>query len=136
MPIYVMETFDENEETFKSMAEAFIRVNRYGVRIGNLELMLSFLAGSISGELKQRTKDLYDHCYSRFETDLQPIIRFAFSNFGLKQTQISKVEQFKKNIATISSFKPETANKIFDQSKTAMNVALDLLKAEVGITNF
>jgi hypothetical protein len=36
IPIYVMETFDENEETFKSMAEAFIRVNRYGVRIGVL----------------------------------------------------------------------------------------------------
>lgn len=135
LPIYVMETFDENEDTFKSMAEAFIRVNRYGVRIGNLELMLSFLAGSISGELKQRTKDLYETCYSLFETDLQPIIRFAFSNFGLKQTQISKVEQFKKNIATISGFKPESANEIFDQCKKSMTVTIDLLKAELGITN-
>jgi len=50
MPIYVMNTFEENEDTFLDMAEAFIRVNRFGVRIGNLELMLSFLAGAISGD--------------------------------------------------------------------------------------
>jgi hypothetical protein len=135
IPIYVMETFDENEETFKSMAEAFIRVNRYGVRIGNLELMLSFLAGSISGDLKKRTRDLYEALYKRFEIDLQPVIRFAFSNFGLKQTQISKVEQFKRNISTISSYNASAKTQIFDRCHRALNLALDLLERELGIKN-
>jgi len=135
IPIYVMETFDENEETFKSMAEAFIRVNKYGVRIGNLELMLSFLAGAISGELKKRIRDLYEDLYRRFEIDLQPIIRFIFSNFDLKQTQISRVEQFKRNITKISKYKENDVTTIFDKCSEAMKLTLDLLERELGIGN-
>jgi len=95
------------------MAEAFIRVNRYGVRIGNLELMLSFLAGAISGDLKEKVYKLYESLYDIFEIELQPVIRFAFSNFGLKQTQISKVNQFKANIERIKSVPSTEANTIF-----------------------
>lgn len=135
MPIYVMETFDENEETFKSMAEAFIRVNKYGVRIGNIELMLSFLAGAISGELKNRIRSIYEDLWERFEIDLQPVIRFIFSNFNLKQTQISKVEQFKRNINSISRFDPNALNSIFSGCNNALKLAIDLLEKELGITN-
>ena len=135
VPIYIMKTSDENEETFKSMAEAFIRVNKYGVRIGNLELMLSFLAGAISGDLKKRIRDLYEDLYEKFEIDLQPVIRFAFSNFGLKQTQISKVEQFKRNITKISGYELEESKQIFDRCDKSMRLTLNILKKELGITN-
>ena len=135
VPIYIMKTSDENEETFKSMAEAFIRVNKYGVRIGNLELMLSFLAGAISGDLKKRIRDLYENLYEKFEIDLQPVIRFAFSNFGLKQTQISKVEQFKRNITKISGYALEESKQIFDRCDKSMRLTLSLLEKELGITN-
>jgi len=135
VPIYIMKTSDENEETFKSMAEAFIRVNKYGVRIGNLELMLSFLAGAISGDLKRRIRNLYEDLYEKFEIDLQPVIRFAFSNFGLKQTQISKVEQFKRNITKISNYDLEESNKIFSRCDKSMKLTLDIIKRELGITN-
>lgn len=84
MPIYIMETYEENEDTFRDMAEAFIRVNKFGLRIGNLELMLSFLAGTIGGDLKQKINSLYDDLYKDYQIDLQPVIRFAFSRFGLK----------------------------------------------------
>jgi len=135
IPTYIMKTSDENEETFKSMAEAFIRVNKYGVRIGNLELMLSFLAGAISGDLKKRIRDLYEDLYEKFEIDLQPVIRFAFSNFGLKQTQISKVEQFKRNITKISGYELEESKQIFDRCDKSMRLTLNILKKELGITN-
>jgi hypothetical protein len=135
VPFYIMQTYDENEQTFKRMAEAFIRVNKFGVRIGNLELMLSFLAGSISGELKQQIRDLYEDLFRKFEIDLQPIIRFTFSNFGLKQTQISKVEQFKRNITTISTFDPNEMKQIFDRCSTALKLTVNFLKKELGIGN-
>jgi hypothetical protein len=135
IPICIMETFDENEETFKSMAEAFIRINKFGVRIGNLELMLSFLAGAISGELKKRIRDIYDSLYTNFEIDLQPIIRFVFSNFGLKQTQISKVEQFKSNITKISEYARKDVEIIFNKCHNALKLVLNLLEQELGITN-
>ena len=135
IPIYLMETYDENEDTFKSMAEAFIRINKYGVRIGNLELMLSFLAGAISGELKKKIRDLYESMYDKFEIDLQPVIRFAFSNFGLKQTQISKVEQFKRNINRISEHNEEEMREIFDKCGKAMDLTIKFLEKKLGITN-
>jgi hypothetical protein len=135
VPVYVMKTYQEDEETFLDMAEAFIRVNRYGVRIGNLELMLSFLAGAISGDLKEKVYELYESSYGVFETELQPIIRFAFSNFGLKQTQISRVNQFKANVRRISNFTNAQTSTIFEKCKTAMNATVGLLKEELGISN-
>lgn len=135
IPICIMETDREDEETFRDMAEAFIRVNKYGIRIGNLELMLSFLAGAVSGDLKKRIRDLYEDLYREFEIDLQPVIRFAFSNFGLKQTQISRVEQFKKNIERIAEYNSSTATEIFDKCDKAMNLTVELLRRELGLGN-
>lgn len=135
MPIYVMNTYEENEDTFLNMAEAFIRVNRFGVRIGNLELMLSFLAGAISGDLKRKVYELYEPLYNVFEIELQPVIRFAFSNFGLKQTQISKVNQFKANIERIKNVPPEETEGVFNKCKSAMNLTIEFLKQNLGISN-
>jgi len=135
LPIYVMKTYEENEQTFLDMAEAFIRVNRYGVRIGNLELMLSFLAGAISGGLKKRIYKLYDNHHKTFGIELQPVIRFAFSNFGLKQTQISKVNQFRANIEKIKKFPPSKTDIIFKKCNASLKLSIDLLREELGISN-
>lgn len=135
LPIYVMKTYEENEQTFLDMAEAFIRVNRYGVRIGNLELMLSFLAGAISGDLKERVYELYENLYDIFEIELQPVIRFAFSNFGLKQTQISKVNQFRANIEKIKKVPQSETDIIFKKCNTSLKLTIDLLREELGISN-
>jgi len=134
LPIYVMKTYEENEETFLNMAEAFIRVNRYGVRIGNLELMLSFLAGAISGDIKESVYELYENLYDVFEMELQPVIRFAFSNFGLKQTQISKVNQFKANIERIKKVPTFERDNIFKKCNISMKLTTDLLNKELGVS--
>lgn len=135
IPICIMETYSENEDTFRKMAEAFIRVNRYGMRIGNLELMLSFLAGAVGGELKQRISELYEAFYKDFALDLQPIIRFVFSRFGLKQTQISKVEQFKRNISKISASEGDSIDDIFTRCNESIGLAIQLLKKNLGISS-
>jgi hypothetical protein len=135
VPICVMETDREDEKAFRDMAEAFIRVNKYGIRIGNLELMLSFLAGAVGGDLKERIRSLYEDLYIKFEIDLQPVIRFAFSNFGLKQTQISKVEQFKRNISAIKEYDSNTTTEIFNKCHKAMNLTITLLIEKLGLSN-
>ena len=135
LPIYIMKTFEENEQTFLDMAEAFIRVNRYGVRIGNLELMLSFLAGAIGGDLKEKVYEVYESLYDIFEIELQPVIRFTFWNFGLKQTQISKVNQFKANVEKIRSVPSADVDKIFGRCNSAMKLTIELLKKELGISS-
>lgn len=135
VPIYVMNTYDEDEKIFLKMAEAFIRVNRYGVRIGNLELMLSFLAGSISGDLKDKIYKLYEPLYRTFEIDLQPVIRFSFSNFGLRQTQISKVEQFKSNIEKIQRIEHKEREEIFSKCEHSLNLTIEFLKEKLSISS-
>jgi hypothetical protein len=97
--------------------------------------MLSFLAGAISGSLKRQIRDLYEDLYTDFEIDLQPIVRFVFSNFDLKQTQISNVEQFKSNIEKISKYSQSAIDTIFDKCHTALKLVLNLLEQELGITS-
>jgi hypothetical protein len=133
--MYVMETSVEDENTFRSMAEAFIKVNKRGVRIGNLELMLSFLAGAISGDLKEKIRTLYEDLYQTFSLDLQPVVRFAFSRFGLKQTQISRSEQFKRNIAKIASYSKLERDGIFERSQASLKLAVELLRNRLGISS-
>jgi len=135
IPIYIMETEQENEKIFDDMAQAFIRINKYGTRIGNLELMLSFLAGTISGELKKRIQNLYEEFNEIFLIDLQPVLRFIFSNFDLKQTQISNIKQFKKNIEKIKEFDSNKINEIFVKCKKAFNLTIELIKSKLKIKN-
>jgi transcriptional regulator with XRE-family HTH domain len=133
IPMYVMETSQENQETFQSMADAFVKVNKNGVRIGNLELMLSFLAGSISGELKQKISRMYDSANKDFGIDLQPVIRFSFSRFGLKQTQVSKADQFKSNLDKILALSPGERTQRFDRIESALSLTINLLRTKFGI---
>jgi hypothetical protein len=133
IPMYVMSTSREDEKTFLSMAEAFIKINKNGVRIGNLELMLSFLAGAISGNLKQSISNMYDEMYLNFALDLQPVIRFVFSRFDLRQTQISKPEQFRSNIDKIGKHNNSEQVNIFGQSERSLKLTLELLNSNLGI---
>jgi len=135
MPVYTMETSGENEETFRDMAEAFIRVNKFGIRIGNLELMLSFMAGTIGGALKSQIRNLYEGSYKQFELDLQPTLRFAFSNFGLKQTQISKVEQFKTNIQKVDRSGIAGGKDVFQKCARSIELGNEILRQELGLPN-
>ena len=64
------------------------------------------------------------------------MIRFAFSNFGLKQTPISKVEQFKRNINRISEHSEEEMRKTFDKCGKAMDLTIEFLEKKLGITDY
>jgi len=53
----------------------------------------------------------------------------------LKQTQISKVEQFKRNIKKIKEYDSNTSTEIFDKCHKAMNLTIQLLREKLGLSN-
>jgi len=134
IPIYVIETCDEDDTVFEMMAEAFIRINKAGVRIGNIELMLSFLAGRIRGPLSLEIKRLYKDL-EEFKIDIQPVIRFVFSEFGLQQSNIVKPKQFKSNIDKIMSLSEEEWKRRINRAKESMLLTVEFLKKCLGITD-
>ncbi len=139
IPQYIMETTGENdvneeENIFSKMAEAFIRINKEGIKIGNVELMLSFMAGTLSGELKMRVLNLYREFENR-EVTMQPIMRSVFSNLGLSQTQLAKPKQFKANIEKIRGISPEDLDTKLKTSERALRLTFGFLEEEFGIRN-
>lgn len=131
---YIMQTDIEDGKTFKDMANVFIRINKEGVKIGNIELMLSFLAGTVGGDLKKRIVDI-DKNMRDFEATPQSILRFIFSNFGLRQAQLSNARRFELNVDHINTIEVSERDKILTRSKNALAVVLDFLENEAGIKN-
>ncbi len=139
IPQYIMETTGEKEATdeeniFSRMAEAFIRINKEGIKIGNVELMLSFMAGTLSGELKIRVLNLCKEFENR-DVAVQPIMRSVFSNLDLSQTQIAKPKQFKANIEKIRGISTEDLDQRLKTSECALRLTFEFLEKEFGIRN-
>jgi hypothetical protein len=135
IPQYVMETSGETterEDIFSRMAEAFVRINKEGLRIGNVELMLSFLAGTLSGELKSKVVQLYQE-YEKRDALIQPIIRSVFSNFGLSQTQLAKPKQFKANIERIREISGDEMRRRLETSSRALCLTFEFVEKEFGM---
>jgi hypothetical protein len=132
IPQYVMTTVAETEDIFPEMAETFVRVNKEGVKIGNVELMLSFMAGTLKGDVKNKVQVLYRK-YESKDTTMQPIIRSVFSNFGLSQTQLGKPKQFKTNIQKIKEIDPGELNQRLNQSEKALDLTFDFLKDKLNL---
>ncbi|MEM2191618.1 MAG: DUF262 domain-containing protein [Archaeoglobaceae archaeon] len=136
IPFYIIEIKGSKpeEEMYRDMAEIFTRINRAGVRLGNLEMFLSFFASTGLG--KQNVTMLYREMNKKYGMDLEPIIRFIFSNFGLSQSQISKIDSFKKAINDLSKKYDKTqAEEIINKCKVAIERAMNFLKEELGIVS-
>lgn len=126
IPVYIIETSNEDDEIFNQMAEIFTRINRLGLRIGTVEFMLSYIAGKLGGEIKTQTKKIYEDLNRKFSISLQPVIRSIFSNFELKQSDITNIKRLDSNVKRIESVK--NRKKIIENSKKALEVTISLLK--------
>jgi hypothetical protein len=122
------------EEIYQDMAEIFTRINRAGIRLGNLEMFLSFFASASLG--KEEITKLHKEMNNKFSMDLEPIIRFVFSNLGLAQSQISKVSSFKKALEDLrNKFSKEDVLDVIEKCKIAINSTMDKLHTFLGITS-
>jgi hypothetical protein len=121
------------EEIYNDMAQIFTRINRAGIKLGNLEMFLSFFASASIG--KDEIVNLHKDLNKKYSMDLEPVIRFVFSNLGITQHQISKIDSFKKAIGDIKKrYKEEGIKSMIEKSKRAILTTMDLLKSELGIS--
>jgi hypothetical protein len=127
IPIYTIKTLTESDSVLGEMADAFIRINKAGVRIGTVELMLSFLAGTMGGEFSKEIRKLYEGVKD-FNLDLNVLIRFILSNFGIKQTVFSNVDQFKSSVKNIK-FDEDTLH----NSGNSIKLVREFLREEFGL---
>lgn len=131
IPIYIIKTRDETDDVSAKMTEAFIRINKEGVRIGTLELMLSYLGGQLGGHLVDRIRSMQDKFEKEIGLELQALLRFVFSNAGVSQTDIRPA-----NFGAVIRKLKEKQNKlpqILDKSEKALDVLVELLKDHFGI---
>ena len=140
IPIYYLITYGSFNRAVMEMAQAFVRVNREGVRIGGVELQVSLLTGHIGGDFSKLIKENYLPLKEEFSLDLVPFLRFIISNFGLKQTDVSRVarespESFRRRLEKVGLLtdKSNKLSKIFNKSSKALRLALELLKIELGL---
>ena len=96
-------------------------------------MFLSFFASASIG--KEDIVKLHKELSKRYSMDLEPIIRFIFSNLGLSQSQISKINSFKKAIRDIKEkYNEAEIIDIIEKSKVAILITMGLLKEELGIS--
>ena len=140
IPIYLLTTYGDFNKAVMEMAQAFVRVNREGVRIGGVELQISLLTGHIGGAFSKLIKENYMPLKQSYSLDLVPFLRFIISNFGLKQTDISKVarespESFRKKLEKVGLLSDESSifKETFNKSSSAIRLTLELLKSELGL---
>ena len=135
IPIYEITTPKADEKVIDMLVEAFIRVNKYGVRIKSLELILSYIAGRVSGEAKKHIMSLYDFAEKSFDLDLQPIIRYSLATANIKQTQATEPSKLRSLIRRYVPQITKTLVENFDKVKRGLDITLKLLKEELKISS-
>ena len=61
LPMYILKTDSGDDEgAYEKIAEIFTRVNSAGVKIGNLEMVLSFFAAAFPKKEKDRIIAIHD----------------------------------------------------------------------------
>ena len=131
IPLYILQTYDENEKTYSDMAEAFVRVNKGGVEIGNVEMILSFLAGTIRGSFKNDIVSIYKDL-EHFRIDLQPVIRAILSEFDIRQPDI-KAERFRRIVDEIQKIDEVSRKKKVSKMGNALKLTTKFLEESLGI---
>jgi len=137
IPIYVIETAGINENIINMLVEAFIRVNKYGERIKSLELVLSYIAGRVSGKAKENIIQLFNYYEKSFDLDLQPLIRYSLAVSNVRQSGISSTSPSKmsKLVRDYRDQITETLVERYNEVKKGFDITYQFVKNILGITS-
>lgn len=133
IPIYIIKTQNEEEDISMKMTEAFLRINKEGVKISNLELMLSYLGGGIGGDISAKIRDIHNELEHRIGLELQPILWLTFSNLGIRPQEI-KPENFRGIINKLQKIDKNNILNILNRTEKAVKVLTDFLN-KLGISS-
>jgi hypothetical protein len=141
LPIYTIRTLKDisnSPNVANEIAEIFTRVNSAGVSLGNIQMFLSFFAAVFS-ELKFEIVQRYQTLFNKYDEQFpswEVVNRFVFSNLGMTQNQITKIDSFKKAIESLKeqySSKPSQLKEIISSSFNSMDLILNFISNETGI---
>jgi hypothetical protein len=113
------------------MARAFIQLNSQGVRISNIELLLSLLAGTWRYEIRREVESAFGSLEPS-GLELQPFLRLALAGLGVPQTVVSKPERFERAVGNLA---PGSLSENVGRAAEAMGKTLALLDEELGISH-
>lgn len=139
LPMYILKTDEADDaSTYEKIAEIFTRVNSAGVKVGNLEMFLSFFAAAFPRKEKDRIIAIHERLSESFALDLEPLVRFVFSKMGLTQNQLTKVTSFRRAMQNLKDKYTGDAKEIsgiLNRSEHAIDTVLDVLKTDMGIAS-
>jgi hypothetical protein len=139
LPMYVLKTdAADDDSAYEKIAEIFTRVNSAGVKIGNLEMFLSFFAAAFPRKEKDRIIELHERLSDTFELDLEPLVRFIFSRLGVSQNQLTKIASFRRamrNLKERYGTDTKEIGKVLTRVEKCTAVVLDLLSRDFGMAS-
>ena len=139
LPIYTLKSQRGEQIDPEAISDIFTRINTSGMRLGNLEIFLSFFASAFPSLkeliLKRYTclNDLYEDEYPTWEA----CIRTVFGNLGKSQSRITRKNSFKNTIREVKEeygSKPTNLEGIINETFDIIKTGLDLIKRELGIS--
>jgi Protein of unknown function DUF262/Protein of unknown function (DUF1524) len=135
LPFYILRSDSEGDDVYEKIADIFTRVNSAGVKIGNLEMFLSFFAAAFPKEQKDKIIAMHEEFSEQFELDLEPIVRFVFSEMDLTQNQITKIESFRKSIQKLRerfAHEKRAVGRILERARTSIKLVMEILDGDFG----
>ena len=136
LPFYFLEsdTGGSSEDTYEKVADIFVKVNSAGVRLGNLEMFLSFF-GAPFGELKGEIVAMHKEFSRLYKLDLEPIVRFIFSRMKLTQNQITNRKAFKRAIGNLKEkYTKNALRTIIEKARKSVETVMQMLNEEAGVS--
>ena len=95
---------------------------------------MSYLGGQLGGYFVDRIRKMHDKFESRIGLELQALLRFVFSNVGVRPTEI-RPERFGAVVRRLRG-REEEFSKILEKSEKALDALVKLLKGYFGIRGF
>lgn len=139
IPYYTITTDDKSDgDVYEQIAEIFTRVNSAGTQIGNLEMFLSFFAGTFPRGGKEKIMNFHDKLSRDYHMDLEPMIRFIFSELGLSQHQITRVKSFKSALQSLKNDyekNQKELNKVIENCFSCTKAVWNFLTEEFGFSS-
>ena len=126
IPIYEIE---KSIKDYKELCEIFNRINFGGVKIRQLDMVLSFFASEFS-EFKDRIIELCE----KYDVDLRAVIRFVFSRFGIKQGQLTREGAMNITEKIRKEFSNDAIDYILRLCDDSLNIIFEFL-GRIGVQN-
>jgi len=139
IPIYIVTTYGDLAEAVKSMAFAFVRINKEGVRLRGIDLHLPLVAWYF----KELRKVLRESREPFMSIGLNPVVfwRFTVNRMGLNQKGLTKTltkepERFINKVKEVLEVKEyRDISELVNDAAKYIKLAIEFIQKELGITH-